>query len=96
MFTEEWDSLDWEVSFQSSMKSVVLEMSVLSELPFVFLFFFTSIFYEAAVQFRCCSCVEMSWLGKSRIGMRKSGGTAACKNGMGCSGGREWGVCGEY
>lgn len=50
------------------MKSVVLEMSVLSEFPFS-----TCIFYEAAVPFRCCSCVEISCLEKSRIGMRKSG-----------------------
>lgn len=61
------------------MKSVVLKMSVLSELPFFFFFLFTCIFYEAAVQFGCCSCVEISWLEeggekkKSRIGMRKSG-----------------------
>lgn len=34
MFTEEWDSLDWEVSPQRSMKSVVLEMSVLPHSPF--------------------------------------------------------------
>lgn len=37
MFTEEWDSLDWEVSSQWSMKSVVLEMSVLLRVSFSFI-----------------------------------------------------------
>lgn len=55
MFTEEWHSLDWEVSPRQSMKSVVLEMSVLFRVASFFVFPFICIFYEAAVQFGCCS-----------------------------------------
>lgn len=63
MFTEEWDSLDWEVSSQWSMKSVVLEMSVLFRVSF---FLYLHISWS-----HCCSCVEI----KRAAEEWKSGGT---------------------
>lgn len=75
------------------MKSVVLEMSVLSDLPF----FLPAYFMKPLLD--CCSCVEISWLlkkkkkeGESRIGLKNSGYKI---NDMGRSGGGGggWGVC---
>lgn len=61
MFTEEWDSLDWEVSSQWSMKSVVLEMSVLFRVSF-----FIPAYFMKPLLFVCGNK-------KSRRGMKEWG-----------------------
>lgn len=78
MFTEEWHSLDWEVSPRQSMKSVVLEMSVLFRVASFLSFLLSAYFMKPLFNLVVVPSVEMSWVEdggekrkkkNSRIGM---------------------------